>query len=295
VPSFLPQRKLTDLAHFTEAPQPPAVLPRTGSQTGLAAEERTPVLQGDASGYDHLEDGQVPPDRDRACDLPFWKRSLYPLIHEGKSLYDNVLRRFCENENWTLTPVSLIFWHGSRLRHPLEGHGMARLPSRNGKPPKPDPEFPLFAHATGRFRFLATRLWPGALEHSLRRQYPTQPMAPTNIQMHGPHHSAPQYGGFLLALFAALSIGVATGCRQDADATTDYSEPMQVWTVHGIQVHDQMTPSQVSAAMGASLEEVVTIRSDDTLRGKGATYIHSCKGHAFYFFKKDATNPDEPV
>ena len=128
-----------------------------------------------------------------------------------------------------------------------------------------------------------------------RRITHTQPMAPTKTQMHGPHHSAPQYGGFLLALFAALSIGVATGCREDADATTDYSEPMQVWTVHGIQVHDQMTPSQVSAAMGASLEEVVTIRSDDTLRGKGSMYIHSCKGHAFYFFKKDATNPDEPA
>jgi hypothetical protein len=160
----------------------------------------------------------------------------------------------------------------------------ATKPSRNGKPPKPNPGFPLFTHATG--RFLATRLW---------RQSPTQPMAPTNTQIHGRHHSAPQCGGFLLALFAALSIGVATGCQDDADATTDYSEPMQVWTVHGIRVHDQMTPSQVSTAMGASLEEVVTIRSDDTLRGKGSMYIHSCKGHAFYFFKKDATNPDEPA
>ena len=41
--------------------QQPAVLPRTGSQAGLAEDEKTPVLQGNASGYDHLRDGQVPP------------------------------------------------------------------------------------------------------------------------------------------------------------------------------------------------------------------------------------------
>jgi len=41
--------------------QQPAVLPRTGSQAGLAEDEKTPVLQGDASGCDHLRDGQVPP------------------------------------------------------------------------------------------------------------------------------------------------------------------------------------------------------------------------------------------
>ena len=51
--------------HFTKALQnalqQPAVLPRTGSQAGLPAHEKTPVLQGDASGCDHLRDGQVPP------------------------------------------------------------------------------------------------------------------------------------------------------------------------------------------------------------------------------------------
>ena len=51
--------------HFEEAVrlrvQQPAVLPRTVSQAGLAEEEKTPVLQGDASGCDHLRDGQVPP------------------------------------------------------------------------------------------------------------------------------------------------------------------------------------------------------------------------------------------
>ena len=47
--------------HFTKALQQPAVLPPTGSQAGLAEDEKTPVLQGDASGCDHLRDGQVPP------------------------------------------------------------------------------------------------------------------------------------------------------------------------------------------------------------------------------------------
>ena len=51
--------------HFSKALQKalqqPAVLPRTGSQAGLAEDEKTPVLQGDASGCDHLRDGQVPP------------------------------------------------------------------------------------------------------------------------------------------------------------------------------------------------------------------------------------------
>ena len=41
--------------------QQPAVLPRTGSQAGLAEDEKTPVLQGDASVCDHLRDGQVTP------------------------------------------------------------------------------------------------------------------------------------------------------------------------------------------------------------------------------------------
>ena len=56
--------QLTD-DHFAKAVrnpvQQPAVLPRTGSQAGLAEDEKTPVLQGNASGYDHLRDGQVPP------------------------------------------------------------------------------------------------------------------------------------------------------------------------------------------------------------------------------------------
>ena len=51
--------------HFSKAVrnpvQQPAVLPRTGSQADLTAQEKTPVLQGDASGCDHLRDGQVPP------------------------------------------------------------------------------------------------------------------------------------------------------------------------------------------------------------------------------------------
>ena len=51
--------------HFSKALQKalqqPAVLPRTGSQAGLAEDEKTPVLQADASGCDHLRDGQVPP------------------------------------------------------------------------------------------------------------------------------------------------------------------------------------------------------------------------------------------
>ena len=51
--------------HFSKALQKalqqPAVLPRTGSQAGLAEDQKTPVLQGNASGCDHLPDGQVPP------------------------------------------------------------------------------------------------------------------------------------------------------------------------------------------------------------------------------------------
>ena len=51
--------------HFSKALQKalqqPAVLPRTGSQAGLAEDKKTPVLQGNASGCDHLQDGQVPP------------------------------------------------------------------------------------------------------------------------------------------------------------------------------------------------------------------------------------------
>ena len=51
--------------HFSKslqkALQQPAVLPRTGSQATLATDQKTPVLQGNASGCDHLPDGQVPP------------------------------------------------------------------------------------------------------------------------------------------------------------------------------------------------------------------------------------------
>ena len=51
--------------HFSRAVhlsvQQPAVLPRTGSQATLVEDEKTPVLQGNASGYDHPRDGQVPP------------------------------------------------------------------------------------------------------------------------------------------------------------------------------------------------------------------------------------------
>jgi hypothetical protein len=54
-----------DVDHFEKAVrnpvQQPAVLPRTGPQAGLAEDEKTPVLQGNAGGCDHLPDGQVPP------------------------------------------------------------------------------------------------------------------------------------------------------------------------------------------------------------------------------------------
>ena len=56
--------QLTD-DHFAKAVrnpvQQPAVLPRTGSQAGSATDQKAPVLQGNASGCDHLPDGQVPP------------------------------------------------------------------------------------------------------------------------------------------------------------------------------------------------------------------------------------------
>ena len=56
--------QLTD-DHFEKAVrnpvQQPAVLPRTGSQAGSATDQKTPVLQGNAGGCDHLRDGQVPP------------------------------------------------------------------------------------------------------------------------------------------------------------------------------------------------------------------------------------------
>ena len=41
--------------------QQPAVLHRTGSQAGSATDQKTSVLQANASGCDHLPDGQVPP------------------------------------------------------------------------------------------------------------------------------------------------------------------------------------------------------------------------------------------
>ena len=52
--------------HFTKALQnalqQPAVLPRTGSQAELAAQEKTPVLQGSASGCDVVPVTGVPPE-----------------------------------------------------------------------------------------------------------------------------------------------------------------------------------------------------------------------------------------
>jgi len=47
--------------HFDKPLQKAAVLLRTGSQADQAAQEKPPVLQGDASACDHLRDGQVPP------------------------------------------------------------------------------------------------------------------------------------------------------------------------------------------------------------------------------------------
>ena len=51
--------------HFEKAArnpvQQPAVLPRTGPQATSVEDEKTPVLQGNAGGCDHLQDGQVPP------------------------------------------------------------------------------------------------------------------------------------------------------------------------------------------------------------------------------------------
>ena len=50
--------------HFTKALQNalqhPAVLPRTGSQPELAAHEKTPVLQGFATGCEAVQPGRVP-------------------------------------------------------------------------------------------------------------------------------------------------------------------------------------------------------------------------------------------
>ena len=52
--------------HFTKALQnalqQPAVLPRTGSQAGLAAQEKTPVLQGSAAECDVVPVASVPPE-----------------------------------------------------------------------------------------------------------------------------------------------------------------------------------------------------------------------------------------
>jgi hypothetical protein len=42
--------------------QQPAVLPRTGSQAGLAAQEKTPVLQGSAAECDVVPVASVPPE-----------------------------------------------------------------------------------------------------------------------------------------------------------------------------------------------------------------------------------------
>jgi len=50
--------------HFSKAVrnpvQQPAVLPRTGSQAGLVAQEKTPVLQGSATGCEAVHPGRVP-------------------------------------------------------------------------------------------------------------------------------------------------------------------------------------------------------------------------------------------
>ena len=47
--------------HFSKAVrnpvQQPAVLPRTGSQAGLVAQEKTPVLQGSATGCEAVQPG----------------------------------------------------------------------------------------------------------------------------------------------------------------------------------------------------------------------------------------------
>ena len=60
--------------HFAKAVQNPvqhpAVLPRTGSQAGLPAHEKTPVLQGFAAGCEVVHTGRV---EDRGLEpLTFW-------------------------------------------------------------------------------------------------------------------------------------------------------------------------------------------------------------------------------
>ena len=58
--------------HFSKALQKalqqPAVLPRTGSQAGLAAQEKTPVLQGSAAECDVVPVASVPPERTRTVN-----------------------------------------------------------------------------------------------------------------------------------------------------------------------------------------------------------------------------------
>ena len=61
--------------HFTKslqnALQHPAVLPRTGSQPESAAQEKTPVLQGSASGCDVVPVTGVPPEGlEQSADSP---------------------------------------------------------------------------------------------------------------------------------------------------------------------------------------------------------------------------------
>ena len=73
------------------------------------------------------------------------------------------------------------------------------------------------------------------------------------------HRTSPGTGIFLLILSTAVSLCVTAGCRNKDAAKGDYSGPMQVWTVHGVEVHDQMTLSEISTSMGASLEEVITL------------------------------------
>ena len=49
----------------------PAVLPRTGSQAGLVAQEKTPVLQGSATGCEAVQPGRVPKRRlEQTADSP---------------------------------------------------------------------------------------------------------------------------------------------------------------------------------------------------------------------------------
>ena len=62
-PAFSKQSAEVTEDHFAKALQNalqhPAVLPRTGSQAGLPAHEKTPVLQGGAAGCEVVQSGRV--------------------------------------------------------------------------------------------------------------------------------------------------------------------------------------------------------------------------------------------